>query len=495
MSKILLINPNKWGRGITSIWIPSHTAALKAAGHEVKLFDATFYSSWTENELKYNTLNKQYKPTKYDEMITWKEGDVYEDLQEFVNDFQPNIIFWSGVSSHIHGEGEYVNIQYGHDLIQNLKTDAFMITGGLQATAIPYLILKKFPSIDYIIRGESELLLPEILTNIDQSKDFESVKGLAWLKEGQLVANPKQEIIKDMDRIPPYDYSIFENQVFYRPYNGDIVKGIDYEMSRGCIFTCSYCVETVLQDYYDCKDASDKSGSLLKPQNYLRSKSAKRVFDELKYLNREVGIKLIRCQDTNFLTINRKMLLELATLLDESDLDIKLYIETRIDRINKGEIKLLKRLKVDGVGTGLEVASEQFREGHLNRFATPQKIIDNSKLLREAGIRVTTYNIIGLPDETEDMILDTIKFNQELMPDNITVAFYSPYKGTIEAEKGEKIDDFHQYEENVDGQMRTVSHSKLIEPSVLEFYKKHFSHFVFEGLEDLDNLKKQEGLL
>ena len=44
MAKILLINPNKWGRGITPIWIASHSAYLKSERHNVKLFDATFYS-------------------------------------------------------------------------------------------------------------------------------------------------------------------------------------------------------------------------------------------------------------------------------------------------------------------------------------------------------------------------------------------------------------------------------------------------------------------
>ena len=39
MAKILLINPSKWGRGITPIWIASHSACLKEAGHEVELFD------------------------------------------------------------------------------------------------------------------------------------------------------------------------------------------------------------------------------------------------------------------------------------------------------------------------------------------------------------------------------------------------------------------------------------------------------------------------
>ncbi len=493
MSKILLINPNKWGRGITSIWIPSHSASLKQSGHEVRLFDATFYKDWTENEIKYNTLNKQYKPTDYESYINWNNENIHDSLQELIDDFQPDVIFLSAVSSHIHGEGEYVNIQYGYDLVSSLNTDALLIAGGLQATAIPQVILKRYPKINYLFRGESELVLPFLLNNIENKSELEKTYGLAWLEGGNIQCNPRQALIKDMDQIPFYDYSIFDDQIFYRPYNGVVIKGVDYELSRGCIFTCSYCVETVLQKYYGFTESSEKSGSLLKPQNYLRNKSAKRVFQELEYLNKEFGITLFRCQDTNFLTINRKMLLELADLLDKSYLDLKLYVETRIDRMNKGEIQLLKRLKVDGVGTGLEVASEEFREGHLNRFTKPQKIIENAKRLREAGISVTTYNIIGLPDESEEMILETIEFNRLIKPDNITVAFYSPYKGTIEALKGEKRDDFNEYEENVDGQMRTVTHSKLISSETLDFFKKYFSHFVNNGISDIKILKEKEG--
>ena len=495
MAKVLLINPNKWGRGITAIWIASHSAALKAAGHQVELFDSTFYSNWTENENKYNTLNKQYLPTDYDTLITWNENNIVEDLQNKINELQPDIIMWSAISSHIHGEGEYVNVQYGYELVSKIDTDAILITGGLQVTAIPEKVIEMFPKTDFFIRGESELVLTEVANNIDNKDKIKTINGVFFKENGKLVLTGKQEILKDMDQIPLYDYGIFNEMVLFRPYNGKVLKAVDYEFSRGCIFTCSYCVETVIQKYYGVTEASEKSGSLLKPQNYLRSKSAQRIFDELTYLNKELGVELVRCQDTNFLTINRKVLLELAKLMEESDLTVKLYVESRLDRVNIGEINLLKRLKVDGVGTGLEVASDQFRAGHLNRFADTEKLVRNANLLRDAGIKFTTYNIIGLPSETEDMILDTIKFNQELEPNNITIAFYSPYLGTIEANKGVELDDFNEYEHNVDGQLRTVAHSKLIKPELLDFYKKYFNHFVRNGLEELNQLKEKEGLL
>ena len=60
-TKILLINPNKWGRGITTIWLASHSGCLKRSGHNVELFDCTFYKNWTDSEIEINTTNKQFK--------------------------------------------------------------------------------------------------------------------------------------------------------------------------------------------------------------------------------------------------------------------------------------------------------------------------------------------------------------------------------------------------------------------------------------------------
>ena len=76
MTRILLINPSKWGRGITPIWIASHAAILKEGQNEVRLFDSNFYKDWSECELEFNTSNSQYKPSLIDKYIKWnkKEG-------------------------------------------------------------------------------------------------------------------------------------------------------------------------------------------------------------------------------------------------------------------------------------------------------------------------------------------------------------------------------------------------------------------------------------
>jgi len=188
LTKVLLLNPSRWGRGITAIWIPSHSAALKSKGHQARLFDATFYKNWSYNEVQFNTENQQYKPTDYQNYIHYRD-DVFGDFQEFVNDFQPDIVFWSALSSHIHGEGEYVNIQNGHELMGKIKTNALRIAGGLQPTADPKLMFEKFPAIDYFIAGESELILPEIANRINDKQLLETTHGLILKRNASFSKN------------------------------------------------------------------------------------------------------------------------------------------------------------------------------------------------------------------------------------------------------------------------------------------------------------------
>ena len=199
MAKVLLIQPNKWGRGITSIWIASHAGALRSRNHDVRLFDCTFYKDWTDNELNYNTENQQYQITDYNNFIKFNDSDVADDLRKEIDSFQPDIIFWSALSSHIHGEGEYVNIQYGSELVEKIKTSAITVSGGLQPTADPTNVASRFSNIDFFIRGESELVLLEIADRLDKKEKISDIEGLIWKNNDHVEINKPQKIISNMD--------------------------------------------------------------------------------------------------------------------------------------------------------------------------------------------------------------------------------------------------------------------------------------------------------
>jgi len=493
MARVLLLNPGRWGRGITPIWVASHAAQLKARGHEVALFDATFFSDWAQNENAFNTANLQYRPSPYEEQIRYDGTPVATALQAKLDAFRPLVVFWAALSSHIHGEGEYVAIQFGHELMSRVKSTATRISGGLQPTAAPAQTAARFPGIDYFISGESDLALAQVVEALQAGQSLTGLPGLVRREGREVVVGPKLSIISDLDAIGHYDYSLFEDQVFLRPYIGEVVRAVDYELSRGCPFTCSYCVETVIQSYYQLTETT-KRGALRGADRYLRHKSASRIFSEMSGLYRDQGVTLFRCQDTNFLTIHKGTLTELAGLLENSGLPIRLYVETRPEGINSGSVRLLQRLKVDGVGMGIELSTQQFRESKLNRFSDQGAIERAFQLLREAGIRRTAYNIVGIPDQTEESIIETVEFNRKLDPDNVTVAFYSPYLGTEQQKLGTEKEYFLDYEFDLDSQLRTMTRHSVLSALMLAFYKRNFVRLVRDGTDALAALKRAEGI-
>jgi anaerobic magnesium-protoporphyrin IX monomethyl ester cyclase len=493
VARILLLNPSRWGRGITTIWIASHAAVLKSRGHEVALFDTTFFQDWAQNENAFNTANLQYRSSPYESMIRLDPTPVAQAFQAKLDAFLPDIVFWAALSSHIHGEGEYAAIQFGHELIRQVKTSAIKVCGGLQPTAAPVETAVRFPEIDYFIGGESEFVLAELVAALQEKRSPTGMAGVIVREGSGVVVGPKQAIISDLDAIGPYDYRVFDEQVLLRPYNGEVVRGVDYELSRGCPFTCSYCVETVIQSYYDFNEATPR-GALRGANRYLRHKSAERIFAEISGLYHERGVTLFRCQDTNFLTIDKFTLNALAEKMEAAQLPVKLYIETRPEGIGPGSISLLQRLNVDGVGMGIELSTQDFRESRLNRFSDQPAILRAFELLREGGIKRTAYNIIGLPEQTEESILETVEFNRMLDPDNVTVAFFSPYLGTEQQRQGAEKDYFLDYEFDLDSQLRTMTHHSTLSAPTLAFYKRHFVRLVREGVDTLPALKQAENL-
>lgn len=471
MTKILLLNPSKWGRGITPIWIPAHAAILKDGGHSVNFFDSTFFKDWSECELKFNTANEQYQPSEIDKYIKWNDANIFDELGRKIKEYDPDIIFWSAISSHIHGEGEYINFLNGYELIKEVEHNALLVTSGLIPTADPKTTAKEFSALDYIIAGESEELIRKIADNIDNFPK----------KNGKTQILKQSEPVK-LKNFPAYKYNLFEKQVFYRPYNGEVVKAADVELSRGCPFSCGYCVETVIQKNYGFTE-KNANGIIKNSKSYLRSKSFKNVLEEIICLYEEQGVRFFRFQDTNFLTADRELLRSLGNSdFFQKNKDFKIYIETRPETINKSSLELLKNLNVDGVGMGIEISSDAFKNNHLDRFCDTKAIINAFKLLKDYDIKRTTYNVIGFPNQTEDDIKATIKFNAQLEPDNITVAFYSPYIGTNVGEQGFNSNQFKYLKGYVDGQIATAqvedASSEFLPNELLYYYKKNFTSLV-----------------
>ena len=101
-------------------------------------------------------------------------------------------------------------------------------------------------------------------------------------------------------------------------------------------------------------------------------------------------------------------------------------------------------------------------------------------------------NCLGFPNQGEKSIIDTIKLNILLNPDNITVSFYSPFIGTDLQRASARDGLFEEYAYGTDSQLRSCSIKGDDHTNMLEFFKRHFEELVRGGFEQLPALKKQK---
>ncbi|MCZ7399123.1 MAG: TIGR04013 family B12-binding domain/radical SAM domain-containing protein [Candidatus Methanoperedens sp.] len=106
--------------------------------------------------------------------------------------------------------------------VKHSKTNSIFIAGGPHPSARPEETLQYF---DYVVVGEGEETLPELIHVLQNGGDISSVKGIAFNKNDMIVFTGKRDDI-DLDRYPAFDPDIMYSTI---------------EITRGCPFNCSYC--------------------------------------------------------------------------------------------------------------------------------------------------------------------------------------------------------------------------------------------------------------
>lgn len=162
---------------------------------------------------------------------------------------------------------------------------------------------------------------------------------------------------------------------------------------------------------------------------FLRRKSIERLIEEIRYFVREYSPELLYIIDDTFLARPIEEIREFAERYQE--FRIPFWMNTRPETLNQEKIDLLKKMNCYRMSIGIECGSEEFRKNKLNRHATNQEILDKMTLLAKSGLAFSVNNIIGFPDETRELIFETIEFNRKLSGyDTITVSIFVPYHGT-----------------------------------------------------------------
>ena len=392
--KVLLVYPNF---PMASVLLPAGvsiiSAILKKEGFQCRLFDTTLYKPKGESQEEFRKKLHQLKTSSnMEEKVTTKTSDPHDDFRDLLNSYKPDVVCLSVLSDTFEMGVEYAKIA------QSKHIPVF--AGGIYPTFAPgEVIANKY--IDFICIGEGEYAILNFCKALANDESTDNIKNF-WIKkkDGTIIKNGLGPLV-NVNELPYPDYSIFEPERFYRPMQGKVLRILPMELHRGCPYTCAYCEDPSQNLLY-------KSRGIAK--TYHRSKSPKRVIDELHYLIDKYGANYIYFNAETFFAMPNKDFIELADVYSK-EIKLPFWIQTRPETITEERIRLLKKMNVSNINVGIEHGNEKYRKEYLKRAMSNQLIIDALKILDNANLPVTVNNIMGFPDETRELIFDTINLN------------------------------------------------------------------------------------
>ena len=327
--------------------------------------------------------------------------------EEFINKIKklnPSIVGFS-CSSH---QLKYLT-KYSKALGKSNKI--LQITGGAHPTIDPVGTLNQ-TSVNGVCIGEGEIPLTNLLENIKNEKNIFDTRGFYWNGDTKIKKNPIPQFITDLSTIKFPDYSIFGKNFIAEKDNP-----VRIILTRGCPYDCSYCCNKALSNVYPSN------------KNYFRAPSVEYSIKLLEKIVREYpGIKSIQFEDENL--IANKKWFEDFTGEYRKKINLPYSLCGRFESLNPDIVRALKDSRCDYLSIGIESGSKYLRDTILNRKYTNRLIIEKSKMIKKAGIKLFTFNIVGLPFETEEQMKETLKLNKKTNADYGVCFFFYPYKGT-----------------------------------------------------------------
>lgn len=407
--KILGLYPNAEGYGRIPLGMSIILTLLQNAGHDIDLFDTTFLrGDNVDNTVRQKTglvsltdisyLYEAYSDEKIDEM-----------LGERVMALSPDLVVVSIVED---------NYRYAHHLLGLIKaidSTIPVLAGGSTPTVVPHIVMEN-PYIDYIIQGEGEEAVVEFCDLMEHGKNVRDIRNLWYTKNGTVKNNPPRPFI-DMNSLPIQNLDLWNEKHFMKPYAGKIYRSGYYEISRGCMNKCTYCINHSLQNCL--RDAG----------KYYRRKSIEKAIAEIRAHKEKYKLERIFFTDDNFLFMPTAVFGQFIAQWN-AEINLPYWINTTVETINTKRLDMLKATGCDGISIGIESGSEWLRRNILNRQTKNETIIKTFTLIHRYGIRTSANTMIGFPGEHEMDIFESVKLLNRIKPNSLEVTFVTPYMGT-----------------------------------------------------------------
>jgi len=264
-----------------------------------------------------------------------------------------------------------------------------IILGGPHCSGSPEHTLRYFYQADYAFRGEAEIPIKEFDEFLKGKRIEGDVTGLIWRQGDKIITNPSIEY-PNIEEFGYPAWDLIDPRKYFKQVNvGD--KSINVHFSRGCPFSCRFCV---------------KLGTRV------RLRSLDHIWAELEYLNKEFGVERFIINDEGY-TMLPKLVKDFCRYTISKGNPFSYFTATgmRLNRLDDEMLELMVKARHELVfGVGIESAVPRVRQDLMNKNLTQDEVEKGLKLLNKHGFRPVGNFIIGFPGETRDELIQSVKW-------------------------------------------------------------------------------------
>lgn len=364
-------------------------------------------------------LSAYLKNYGYDTKVLDAEAEEYtEDIVvKLISDFGADIV---GISSTTVAFFRALNVA---KLIKMEKQNIPIVLGGPHISSNVNHAMS-FKCFDFGILHEGEQTLLELVQKLDRKKmiDFFDIQGLAHRDRGEVIVNNTREYIKDLDTLPFPDYSQIDDISLYAPaaFNYKTLPVINIITSRGCPYECTFCDRNTFG-------------------RNIRFRSAKNVFEEIKYLYDNYQVREIAFVDDTFL-LKKQRIFDLFRLLDVAGIKIVWSCMSRINAVDYNFLSFIKSKGCWSISFGIESGNQKILK-LIKKAIDLKSTREVISMCYKLGIKTKGFFIVGHPSETLKTIKETRDFALSVKLNDIVCTINTPIPGSPQYKDLDKYGD------------------------------------------------------
>lgn len=439
--KVLLIRPPF---GIEKLYFPKFINeplgleslfAFLSPFHDVKIFDA-ISSGW----------NKCWEDAAYPDLIF--QGAKLKEIEKEIKRYQPDVIGLNWLFSTQNSSVELVT-----RTIRKIDKAIPIIVGGSHPSTNPIDTLDSNQDINIVVFGEGEETLKELLDN--NLSNLESIKGIAYRKNGEIVKNQVRELMTSLDSLPIPDrrsvcYENYSKQflykyvylkikkiglsgklgmfaastltslplihkLYYKIYNARNINNrlpaADIYTSRGCPNRCAFCAIHIVWGH-SC-----------------RFRAAKDVLEEIDILVKKYGIKHINIIDDNF-NISKERAIQICQGIVEKKYDLSITAFPFLPTLDEEVLFWFKKAGINYMRISIESGSKHVLHDIIRKNIDLDKVKGIIDICKKLGIGTEGCFMFGIPGEKIEDMRESLDFAERCGFERIVKFVFQPFPNT-----------------------------------------------------------------